>query len=88
MPNRPSKRLVSVPTLLRMFKELGYEQAILEKRARAGKPYKDIPGHLLSPREHAVKVCHIHGWESRLPFVINTLGRTGHSVPLAFPTRN
>jgi len=26
-----------------MFKELGYEQAILEKRARAGKPYKDIP---------------------------------------------
>ena len=27
-----------------MFKGLGYERAILEKRARAGKPYKDDPG--------------------------------------------
>jgi len=27
-----------------MFKDVGYEQAILEKRARAGKPYKDDPG--------------------------------------------
>ena len=27
-----------------MFKELGYERAIIEKRARAGTPYKDDPG--------------------------------------------
>jgi hypothetical protein len=32
-----------------MFKEVGYEQAILEKRARAGKPYKDIPGPAFEP---------------------------------------
>ena len=31
-----------------MFKDVGYERAILEKRARAGTPYKDIPG---PPRE-------------------------------------
>ena len=44
MPNRPSKRLVHTYTLLQLFKDLGYERAILEKRARAGTPYKDIPG--------------------------------------------
>jgi len=27
-----------------MFKDVGYEDAILSKRARAGKPYKDDPG--------------------------------------------
>jgi hypothetical protein len=27
-----------------MFKDVGYEQAILEKRARAGTPYKDSQG--------------------------------------------
>ncbi len=27
-----------------MFKEVGYETAILSKRARAGTPYKDIAG--------------------------------------------
>ena len=32
-----------------MFKDVGYEQAILEKRARAGNPYKDIPGPSFEP---------------------------------------
>jgi len=32
-----------------MFKELGYERAILEKRARAGKPLKDMPGPSFEP---------------------------------------
>jgi hypothetical protein len=32
-----------------MFKELGYEQAILEKRARAGIPYKDHPAPTHQP---------------------------------------
>jgi len=32
-----------------MFKEVGYERAILEKRARAGVPYKDDPGPPYEP---------------------------------------
>jgi hypothetical protein len=32
-----------------MFKEVGYERAILEKRARAGTPYKDDPGPSREP---------------------------------------
>ena len=43
MPKAPP-RLVHATTLLQMFKDVGYEAAILEKRARAGKPHKDIPG--------------------------------------------
>jgi hypothetical protein len=38
------KRLVHQSTLLQMFKDVNYEKAILEKRARAGKPLKDDPG--------------------------------------------
>lgn len=52
------------------YKDVGYEQAILEKRARAGKPYKDDPGpsHQLpgarsqtipySLMGHLIAVCH------------------------------
>jgi hypothetical protein len=49
MAASPSKRLVHVFTLLQMFKELGYERAIIEKRARAGTPYKDDPGPSYEP---------------------------------------
>src|SRR5438094_8259271 len=44
MANSSSGRLVHRSTLLQMFKDVGYELAILEKRASAGKPYKDDPG--------------------------------------------
>jgi hypothetical protein len=40
----PSGRLVHQSTLLQMFKDTGYEAAILSGRARAGKPFKDRPG--------------------------------------------
>jgi hypothetical protein len=32
-----------------MFKDVGYERAILEKKARAGRPYKDEPGPAHEP---------------------------------------
>src|SRR2546425_1480208 len=44
MANSSSGRLVHRSTLLQMFKDVGYERAILEKRASAGTPYKDDPG--------------------------------------------
>src|ERR1700735_3469000 len=44
MASGPSKRLVHTSTLLQMFKEIGYERAIMEGVARAGIPYKDDPG--------------------------------------------
>lgn len=49
MPARP-KRLVHPSTLLRMFKDLGYEKHILDRTATAGRPYKsiDAPPHQLA----------------------------------------
>jgi hypothetical protein len=44
MANKPPKRQVHPTTLLQMFKDLGYERAILDRRAPAGKPYRDMPG--------------------------------------------
>ena len=43
-----------------MFKDVGYEAAILEKRARAGKAIKDDPGPLHQPpatRSQSVSYC-------------------------------
>jgi hypothetical protein len=53
-----------------MFKDVGFERAILEKRARAGSPYKDGPGPPHQPpgtrsqsvpyflMSHKIAVCH------------------------------
>ena len=43
MANQPSKRLVHVSTLLQMFKDTGYEDAVLNGTAQAGTAYRDAP---------------------------------------------
>jgi hypothetical protein len=50
MATSSSKRLVHPSTLLRMFKDVGYEKAILEKQARAGTPFRDTPGPTHQPK--------------------------------------
>src|SRR5579871_6216414 len=44
MATRSAKRLVHSSTLQQMFKDVGYEWAIVDKTARPGVPYKDDPG--------------------------------------------
>jgi hypothetical protein len=70
MAGPTSVRLVHPFTLLRMFKEVGYEAAILEKRATPGKPNKDVPGPSHQPpgtrsqsvpyflAGHRIAICH------------------------------
>src|ERR1035437_9587823 len=70
MASSSSKRLVHFSTLLQMFKDVGYEKAILEGKARAGRPYKDDPGPPHQPpgtrsqtipfslMGHQIAVCH------------------------------
>src|SRR5580658_1546229 len=76
MDPRPPKRLVHVFTLLQMFKEVGYERAIMEKRARAGKPYKDDPGPPTNRRGRAAKAYRTFCWAQKYRSVISTCGQT------------
>jgi hypothetical protein len=90
MAKTPSGRLLHPSTLLQMFKDVGYEEAILNGKARAGKPYKDGPGppHQLPGTRsqtvpfylmgHLAAVCHQY---KRLDGSIGASGKPDPKMP-------